>query len=105
MGALGRIDDGLVEIDAAMRFAAATGHTWLLPETLRMQGELRALRDPDDPAVEDCLYRGARMAREQDALFWELRLALSLARLRVAQNRHRDAREILAPVQGRLPVP
>ena len=102
LGALGRIDEGLAEIDWALRFAAETGHRWFVPETLRVNGQLFALRDPDDRAVEDCFIRGAAVAREQDALFWELRLALSLARLRATQNRHREARHILAPVHDRF---
>ncbi len=97
LGALGRIDDGLAEIDTALRFAAESCHKWYVPETLRVHGQLLALRDPDAPAVEDCFHRGAQMAREQDALFWELRLALTLARLRAA-----EARQILAPVYGRF---
>ena len=102
LGALGRIDEGLAEIDTALRFATETGHRWFVPETLRVNGQLFALRDPDDPAVEDCFNRGAKVAREQDALFWELRLALSLARLRMTQGRHSEARQILAPVYDRF---
>jgi non-specific serine/threonine protein kinase len=102
LGALGRIDEGLAELDTAMRFAAETSHRWFMPETLRVKGELFALRDPADPAVEDCFERGTDLAREQDALFWELRLARSLARLRVAQNRYGEARQILAPVYNRF---
>jgi non-specific serine/threonine protein kinase len=102
LGALGRIDDGLAEIDVALRFAAESGHRWYVPETLRVSGELFALRDPNDPAAEDCFHRGAEIAREQDALFWELRLALSLARLWVTRGRHDDARQVLEPVYARF---
>ena len=102
LGSAARIDDGLAEIDAALRFAADTGHRWFVPETLRVKGELLALRDPADPAIENTFYRGAAVAREQDALFWELRLAVSLARLRIEQNRHVEARQILAPVYGQF---
>jgi non-specific serine/threonine protein kinase len=102
LGALGRINDALVEIDIALRFAAETGNRWFIPESLRIEGELFALRDPGDPAAEDCLHRGVEVARAQDALFWELRLAASLARLRVTQNRHGEARQILAPVYDRF---
>ena len=42
------------------------------------------------------------MAQEQDALFWELRAALSLTRLRIRQDRQNAAREILAPVYDRF---
>jgi predicted ATPase len=73
-----------------------------VPETLRVKGELLALRDPADPAVKESFYRGAEVAREQDALFWELRLAASLARLCIMQKRHAEARQILAPVYDRF---
>ena len=102
LGALGRIDDGIAEIDNALRFAAETGNRLFVPESFRVKGELFALRDPGDPAAEDCLHRGIEVARAQDALFWELRLVSSLARLRMAQSRHGEARHILAPVYDRF---
>jgi predicted ATPase len=42
------------------------------------------------------------MAREQGALFWELRVALSLARLLRGQGRSADAMGILQPVYDRF---
>ena len=102
LGALGRIDDGVAEIDNALRFAAQTGNRLFVPESFRVKAELLALRDPGDPVGEDCLHRGLKVARAQDALFWELRLAASLARLRMAQSRHSEARQILAPVYDRF---
>jgi predicted ATPase len=42
------------------------------------------------------------MAREQGALFWELRVALSLARLLRGQGRSADAGGILQPVYDRF---
>jgi len=42
------------------------------------------------------------MAREQGALFWELRVALSLARLLRGQGRSADAVGILQPVYDRF---
>jgi predicted ATPase len=41
-----------------------------------------------------------RIAQEQKAKLWELRAALSLARLRRAQGRTAEARGLLAPVYG-----
>ena len=102
LGAIGRIDEGLAEIAAALRFAAETGNRLFVPETFRVKGQLLVLRDPDDPVAEDCFHRGAEVAREQDALFWELRLALSLVHLRITQNRRGEARQILAPVYNRF---
>ncbi len=49
-------------------------------------------------AAEDCFGWAGEVAREQGALFWELQVALSLARSRVTQDRHDEARDILTPV-------
>jgi predicted ATPase len=53
-------------------------------------------------AAEDCFNQAAQMAHEQGALFWELRIALSLAHLKVSQGRHREARAQLALVYDRF---
>ena len=42
------------------------------------------------------------MAREQGALFWELRAALSLARLKATQGRPEEAKRVLTPVYDRF---
>ena len=102
LGALGRVEESLVEIDAALGFAAQTGNRWFVPEALRIKGHLLARRDPGDAAIEACFVEGAAMARAQGALFWELRNAVALARLRAAQERGGDARDILLPVYGRF---
>jgi predicted ATPase len=44
----------------------------------------------------------AEMAREQGALFWELRVALILARLLRGQGRSAEAVGILQPVYDRF---
>jgi len=40
------------------------------------------------------------IAQEQSAKMWELRAAISLARLRHNQGRRAEARDLLAPVYG-----
>jgi predicted ATPase len=42
------------------------------------------------------------VAGEQGALYWELRVAISLAGLRLVQHRPHDARQILEPVYNRF---
>ena len=44
------------------------------------------------------LAKRLRLAKHQGALFWELRSAVSLARLRIGQDRKAEASQILAPV-------
>jgi predicted ATPase len=80
------------------------GEQWYVPELLRIKGEV-LLRQTSNQAVQaaaDCFAQAAEMAREQGALFWELRVALSLARLLRGQGRSADAMGILQPVYDRF---
>ena len=72
-----------------------------MPELFRIKGEI-LLRLEAMPAAEGAFNDALNMAREQEALFWELRAAISLARMRVTQGRAGEARRILAPVYGRF---
>jgi predicted ATPase len=48
-------------------------------------------------AAERKLLRSLELARQQSALSWELRAALSLTRLRIKQGRRSEGRELLEP--------
>ncbi len=103
LGAADRVDDGLSEIDAALRFAVATGHRWFVPETLRVKGELLARHGSDAPAaVMDLFRQSMSQAHQQHALYWELSAAINLAE--IMQNQHMDAeaKAVLASLYGRL---
>ena len=103
LGAIGRIDDGLAEIDTALRVAAEMSNRWIVPEILRVKGELLALRGSDDPAVIEDLFRESMsLAHEQQALYWELSTAISLAELLRGDHREAEARAVLAPVYDRF---
>jgi predicted ATPase len=80
------------------------GQQWYVPELLRIKGEvlLQQARDRSDAAAEDCFDQAREMAREQGALFWELRVALSLARHLQGQGRSADAMGVLQPVYDRF---
>jgi predicted ATPase len=67
---------------------------------LRKKSELTLKQSTASRAAEaeDCFRAANEIAHEQGALFWELRIALSLARLRVAQGRSDEAKQVLAPV-------
>jgi hypothetical protein len=102
----GRLDEALVAADDAMGAdrEGADGRGWYAPELRRIKGEvlLGQAAYQSALAAEDCFDQAAKMAREQGALFWELRVALSVARLRVSQGRHHEARALLASVYRRL---
>ena len=102
----GQLDEALVALDDAMAAnrEGADGHGWYAPELLRIKGEvlLQQAADQSILAAEDCFDQAAQMARDQGALFWELRIALSVARLRVSQGRRHEARASLASVYDRF---
>jgi predicted ATPase/DNA-binding winged helix-turn-helix (wHTH) protein len=98
----GRLDEALIALDDAM---AADGRGWwYASELLRIKGEILLQQAADQLvlAAEDCFNQAAQIARERGALFWELRVALSLARLRVSQDRSHEARALLASVYDRF---
>ena len=73
--------------------------TWFEAEVNRMTGEI-ALNSPDQDAAKAEAYftRALTIAREQQAKSWELRAAMSMARLWRDQGKRTEARELLAPV-------
>jgi non-specific serine/threonine protein kinase len=99
LGAMGRVDDGLAEIDGAIRFAELNDYRWFVPELLRAKGEMLLQQGLHNQAlVEDCFRGATELAHTQGALFWELRAALSTARLRVRQKNQPAAAQVLQPV-------
>jgi predicted ATPase len=103
-GRVGRVTEGLVAIDEALARSERTGARWGIAELLRIKGELAVLEGaPNAAEVSEGLFlQGLGWARDQGALSWELRAANSLARLRQAQGRAKEARELLVPVYDRF---
>lgn len=103
LGKNGEIAQGLLIVDDALARCKTRDESWYLAELLRIKGELMLLSGADGVvAAEKCFAEAAAVAGEQGALFWELRTALSRARLRLAQDRPGDARQILAPMLDRF---
>jgi predicted ATPase len=55
---------------------------------------------PDAAKAQEYFERALSIARQQQAKSWELRAAMSLARLWRDQGKRQEARELLAPVYG-----
>jgi predicted ATPase len=95
----GSAAESVVLLEDALRLAEDTGECWYTPELNRYKGELLMRQGKTEIATE--LYRKAlRIAREQEAKLWELRAAVSLARLRRDQGRRAECRDLVAPVYG-----
>jgi predicted ATPase/DNA-binding winged helix-turn-helix (wHTH) protein len=77
------------------------GQVWYVPELLRIKSGILLWLD-DMPAAEETFSDALNVAREQEALFWELRATHDLARVRVKQGRGGEARQLLAHVYDRF---
>ena len=100
----GQHERALLTMREALGRAERSEEGWCLAELLRKQGELLLLTG-GSPAIGDaepCFQRAAEMARGQSALAWELRAAMSLARLYQRQQRPTVGRKFLAPVVRRF---
>ena len=98
-GAFGRIDDALRTIDNALALADLRQCPFWNAELLRSKGELLLRRDGAKARgdAEELFRRALATARGQEARSFELRTAVSLARLLRQQGRTADARALLAP--------
>ena len=78
-----------------------TKETWFEANVHRIAGEI-ALKSPqpDVAKAEAHFERALAVARQQQAKSWELRAAMSMARLWRDQGKPQQARELLAPVYG-----
>jgi predicted ATPase/DNA-binding winged helix-turn-helix (wHTH) protein len=100
LGEANEIEKGLAAVEEILGRCKGRQEQWYVPELLRIKGELM-LKDPQHQSAssaEHCFSEALKLAKQQGALFWELRNALSLARIRVGQNRKTDTRQILEPV-------
>ncbi len=98
---LGQFDDAWRCIGEAMTAVETTKERWCEAEVHRIAGEI-ALKSPEPDAAKAEAYfeRALAVARQQQAKSWELRAAMSMARLWRDQGKRQQARELLAPVYG-----
>ena len=90
-------------IDEALERCKQKEELWCIAELLRIKGEILLQKgDEGVPLAEEHFLRSGAWARQQEALSWELRAAISLARLRRQQGRVAEAREALVLVYERF---
>jgi predicted ATPase/class 3 adenylate cyclase len=98
---LGEFDDAWRCVGEAMTAVETTKERWFEAEANRIAGEIALLLpEPDVAKAEACFERALAVARAQQAKSWELRAAISTARLWRDQGRRDEARDLLAPVYG-----
>ena len=98
---IGQPDDARRCIDDAIDKVERSEEKWCEAEVHRVAGEI-ALKSlaPDRERAEAYFDRALAVARQQQAKSWELRAAMSLARLWRDQGKQEEARDLLAPVYG-----
>jgi predicted ATPase len=100
-GKEGRTEEGLAMVAEALVLINNTGEHWGEAEMHRLKGELLLRLSGDNHTeAEACFQQALDIARHQQAKSWELRTAMSLARLWQYQGKRQDAYGLLAPVYG-----
>jgi len=100
----GEIDAGLRRLDDALAQLEATECRSYEAEIHRLRAAILLQRDPADTvAAEQSLQAAIAIAQSQKARSYELRAALSLAKLYRVANRDADAHAVLAPAVGGFP--
>jgi predicted ATPase len=98
---LDQFDDSWRCIEEAIMAIETTGERWCEAEVNRAAGEIALLSsEPEKAKAEAYFERALTVARQQQAKSWELRTAMSMARLWRDQGKSQQARELLAPVYG-----
>jgi predicted ATPase len=93
---VGKLPEAQALVERMVREDRTREH-WCTPELLRVRARI-AIAAGDEPKGERYLSEALAMATKQGALAWRLRIATSLARLRVSQGHPVEARQILEPV-------
>ncbi len=98
---LGQFNEAWRSIGDAMTAMETTKEKWFEADIHRIAGKI-ALMSPEADAAKAQEYfeRALAVARKQQTKSWELRAAMSLARLWRDQGKPNEARELLAPVYG-----
>ena len=98
---LDQFDDAWRCIGEAMTAVETTKERWCEADIHRTAGEIvRMEPEPDAAKAESYFERALAVARGQQAKSWELRAAMSMARLWRDQGKRQQAHDLLAPVYG-----
>jgi predicted ATPase/DNA-binding winged helix-turn-helix (wHTH) protein len=104
LGRVGEIAKGFAAVDAAIDRCEREEGRWCFAELLRVKGELVLQEGASkaSKAAEKYFLDSLGWARRQETLSWELRTAISLARLRRDQHRIEEAIDLLGSVYARF---
>jgi len=107
LGKTHQTEEGLGLLEEALSLIHRKGERCYLPELYRIKGELLLMRDEkvringelaDASDAEPCFHESIKIAQQQKAKAYELRARMSLSRLYQNQNKHQEARNVLAQI-------
>jgi tetratricopeptide (TPR) repeat protein len=98
--AIGKSEAALASAAAGLEAVEKMGGAPLEAELYRLRGEALLAGAGTVSEAETAIEKGIEVARRQNAKSWELRGAMSLARLRQQQGRPQEAVALLAPILG-----
>ena len=98
--AIGNPEAALVSVAIGLKMVEKMGGAPLEAELHRLKGEALLAGAGTLSEAEMAMQQGIDIARRQNAKSWELRGAMSLARLRRQQGRPHEAAALLAPILG-----
>jgi len=100
---IGRFEEGLALVDAAIQSVETNGDCCFMPELFRVKANLLlCLPQPLDGLAETHLAESLALSRRQGALAWELRTSIDLAKRLGAGGRRGQASALLQPVMDRF---
>jgi predicted ATPase len=98
---IGQVDNAWRCIHQATKAIETSEERWWETEINLVAGEIaRESPSPDESKAQAYFERALSVARQQQAKSWELRAAMSMARLWRDQGKRDEARDLLAPVYG-----
>src|SRR5262245_23272928 len=98
---LGQFDNAWRCLNEGMKAVEATNERWNEADIHRIAGEIALLSpQPDAAKAEVHFERALAVARAQQAKSWELRAAMSMARLWRDQGKREEGRNLLAQIHG-----
>lgn len=97
----GHLDDALTTITGSIASIASQGESFMMPEMLRLKGEILA-QAADRHGAEECFLQSIALSDQQSALSWRLRAAMSFARLTIRGGGRNGAGSELARTYDRF---
>ena len=99
-GQEGQPEKGLDTVEQALAHVEKSGERFGEADIHRVKGDLLLLSGVNEIRAVECYQQSLDISRQQSAKSWELRTAISLARLWQKQGKVTEARELLSGIYG-----